>query len=267
MRIELQTAYVLHTRPYRDTSLLVDFFTPEFGRVAAVARGVRQRKGGKRALLNPFNRLLISWQGKQSLKLLTASEMDGPGCFLAGAQLYSGFYLNELLVRLLPEMDAHARVFFDYQQSLQLLQSGAELEPLLRCFEFNVLQELGYAINFATDAYSGAAISTDEVYRFDSQAGFYLADPAEPFGPTPPGSFTAALSGATELPPVEKLPSLQSVSTQVTFSGTDILAIGVRDFSRTETRMAAKRLSRLSLQPLLGAKPLKSRELFAPVRR
>lgn len=244
MRIDLQTAYVLHTRPYRDTSLLVDFFTLEFGRIGAVARGVRQRKGGKRALLNPFTRLLVSLQGKQPLKLLTACEVDGPGCFLVGAQLYSGFYLNELLIRLLPEMDAHAQVFFDYQQSLQLLQGGADLEPLLRCFEFNLLQELGYAIDFFSDAHSGAAISAEGVYQFNSQTGFALADSVS----------------------VENTEACGKLLIQSAFQGVDILAMGLRDFSKAETRLAAKRLSRLCLRPLLGSKPLKSRELFANLR-
>lgn len=239
MRIELQPAYILHTRPYRDTSLLVDFLTPEYGRVSAVVRGVRQRKGGKRSLLNPFNQLLISWQGKRELKLLTGVEADGPSCFLAGAQIYSGFYLNELLIRLLPEMDAHPALFYIYQDALSALQANAELEPLLRCFELNLLQELGYAMNFAEDAQTGHKILQEENYRFDAQSGFYHY---------PLSNVQAKTTGSSTVVPC--------------FSGDIILAIGARDFSQTTTRLAAKRLSRLMLQPLLGSRSLKSRELF-----
>lgn len=241
MRIEFQPAYVLHTRPYRDTSLLVDFFTPDFGRISAVARGVRQRKGGKRSLLNPFNRLLICVQGKQSLKLLTAMEADGASCFLTGQQLYSGFYLNELLVRLLPELDAHQQIFYAYQQSLQALQSGAELEPLLRTFELNLLQELGYGVDFSHDALSDKEISRDCVYQFDVQTGFYQ----EPAGMNQEGFMDM---------------------NRPLFGGDVILAIGRNDFTQPQTRTAAKQLSRLMLKPLLGSRPLNSRQLFLSAR-
>lgn len=243
MRIELQTAYVLHTRPYRDTSLLVDFFTPDLGRIGAVARGVRQAKGGKRTLLNPFNCLLISLQGKQDLKLLTALEASGPGYFLTGSQLYSGFYLNELLTRLLPEMDPHTQLFYAYQDCLQQLHSGVELEPLLRNFELNLLAELGYAINFEMDAHTGEKISAEGWYQFDIQTGFYL------------DQFLAETKSRHE----EQVPNHL-------FVGEALLAIASRDFSQAETRMTAKRLSRLMLQPLLGSRPLKSRELFIAPR-
>lgn len=237
MRIELQPAFILHTRPYRDTSLLVDFFTPEYGRIGAVARGVRQGKGNKRVLFNPFMRLLVSLQGKTDLKLLTAIESDGPACHLAGAQLYSGFYLNEILVRLLPEMDAHSSLFFRYQDCLQHLRSGADLEPLLRDFEFAFLQELGYAVDFQTDAHSGEAIVPERHYWFDAQMGFYQVDPISQHGAAAP-----------------------------VFDGSTILAMARRNFDAQETRQAAKRLSRLMLQPLLGSRPLRSRELFMSTR-
>ena len=241
MRIEFQPAYVLHTRPYRDTSLLVDFFTPDFGRMSAVARGVRQRKGGKRSLLNPFNRLLISLQGKQSLKLLTAMETDGTSCFLTGQQLYSGFYLNELLVRLLPELDAHKQVFYTYQDSLQALQSGADLEPLLRTFELNLLQELGYGIDFSCDALNGKEIFSDCVYQFDVQTGFYQRS-----------------AEMNQEAPID--------NNRPVFGGDIILAIGRNDFTQAQTRTAAKQLSRLMLKPLLGSRPLNSRQLFVSAR-
>src|SRR5690625_3916350 len=85
MRVDLHPAYVLHTRPYRDTSMLVDLFTPEHGRVALVAKGVRTGKSRRRALLNPFTALLVSFQGRGGLKLLTAVEAQGPGLILQGA--------------------------------------------------------------------------------------------------------------------------------------------------------------------------------------
>ena len=237
MRIELQPAYILHTRPYRDTSLLVDFFTPEYGRIGAVARGVRQGKGNKRVLFNPFLGLLVSLQGKTDLKLLTAIEAAGPACHLTGAQLYSGFYLNELLVRLLPEMDAHAQLYHRYQESLQRLRDNVDLEPLLRDFEFTLLQDLGYAIDFSADAHTGDEISSELHYWFDTQAGFYQAENPHP-----------------------------STSRLPVFQGKDILAMAARNFAAQETRQAAKRLSRLMLQPLLGSRPLRSRELFASLR-
>ena len=237
MRIELQPAYILHTRPYRDTSLVVDFFTPEYGRIGAVARGVRQGKGNKRVLFNPFLGLLVSLQGKTDLKLLTAIEAFGPACHLTGAQLYSGFYLNELLVRLLPEMDAHPQLYYRYQESLQRLRDNVDLEPLLRDFEFTLLQDLGYAIDFSADAHTGDEINSELPYWFDTQAGFYQAENPHP-----------------------------STSRLPVFQGKDILAMAARNFAAQETRQAAKRLSRLMLQPLLGSRPLRSRELFASLR-
>src|SRR4051812_11493872 len=138
MQIELQPAYILHTRPYRDTSMLVDFITPEFGRITAVARGVRSRKTPKRNLLNPFTRLLISFQGKTDLKLLTHFEAEGTHFTLAAKHLFSGFYLNELLVRLLPDLDAHPEIYSLYEQSLQQLNAQQDLEPILRFFELQL---------------------------------------------------------------------------------------------------------------------------------
>ena len=118
MQTELQPAFVLHTRPYRDTSMLVDFLTPQFGRFTAVARGVRARKTIKRNLLNPFAGLLISFQGKTDLKLLTGFEAGTPHFSLTAKHLYSGFYLNELLMRLLPAFDAHDDIFHLYLRKL-----------------------------------------------------------------------------------------------------------------------------------------------------
>lgn len=230
MSVELQPAYVLHTRPYRDTSMLVDFFTPAYGRITAVARGVRSRKAPKRNLLNPFTRLLISFQGKTDLKLLTHFEAEGAHFSLVSRHLFSGFYLNELLVRLLPELDAHQGIYELYEQSLRALHAQQDLEPVLRNFEFQLLNQLGYGIHFEVDAKTGMGISSENYYCLDSGLGFYLTE--------------------TNAPPTYQ------------YAGAHLMAIASGDYSQADVKKAAKHISRVLLKPLLGNKPLTSRELF-----
>ncbi len=231
MTAELQPAYILHTRPYRDTSMLVDFLTPEFGRITAVARGVRSRKTPKRNLLNPFTRLLISFQGNTDLKLLTHFEAEGAHFTLSAKHLFSGFYLNELLVRLLPELDTHPEVYDLYERALQELNAGQDLEPILRHFELRLLNELGYGIDFVMDVQSGEMISNRLGYCLDPTRGFYAADSEVPVGSQ--------------------------------LCGEHINIISHGDFSQPEVKHTAKRITRILLKPLLGSKPLMSRELFS----
>lgn len=231
MSAELQPAYILHTRPYRDTSMLVDFLTPEFGRITAVARGVRSRKTPKRNLLNPFARLLISFQGKTDLKLLTHFEAEGGHFPLVAKHLFSGFYLNELLVRLLPELDAHPEIYSLYEQSLHALSTQQDLESILRVFELQLLHELGYGIDFESDAKSGELISAHVGYCLDPAQGLYSAHADVPLN--------------------------------FQFAGLHIHAIAQRDFTLPEVKQTAKRITRTLLKPLLGSKPLMSRELFS----
>lgn len=228
-RLELQPAYVVHSRLYRDTSLLVDFFTPEYGRIAAVARGVRVRKSPRRALINPFIPLLVSLQGRSSLKLLTHVEAAAPTMPLRGNTLFSGLYLNELLVRLLPEWDAHAGLYSDYTQTLAQLQHGGPIEPLLRNFESALLRGLGYEIDYCRDAETNAPLSPDQVYRLEVGRGFIV---------------THADQRALH------------------FSGAILGAIACGDYSDEQVCRAAKQINRSLLAPLLGDKPLQSRLLF-----
>lgn len=230
MRVDLQPAYILHTRPYRDTSLLVDFLTPDFGRITAVVRGVRKTKTPKRQLLNPFSRLLVCWQGKTDMKLLTSFEADNHFLSLKGNHLYSAFYLNELLVRLLPEMDRHNGLFYAYEQSLIALQQQVDIEPLLRGFEFRLLDELGYGLDFTLDVRNECVIENDRFYECHIQEGFYAA--------------------ASDVPESFLL------------KGEWLLAIASGNYALPATRQAAKKLARRMLKPLLGSKPLHSRELF-----
>lgn len=231
-RIELQPAYVIHARAYRDTSMLVDFFTPDYGRVAAVARGVRVRKSARRAMINPFLPLLVSMQGKSALKLLIHVEASAPGVKLEGDKLFSGLYINELLIRLLPEGDSTPALYSDYSRALITLQHTDAVEPVLRRFETSLLQVVGYGVSFSEDAVTGAPLEVEKSYTLDVNRGFIpVTDPRD--------------SGI--------------------FSGEDLLAIGRDEYSDGQVCRAAKQINRILLKPLLGHKPLQARSLFVGI--
>lgn len=135
-----QAAFVLHSRPYKETSALVDFFTP-LGRLRAVLRGARGKAG---ALARPFVPLEVEFRGRSELKNVVRLEPNGIPNLLSGEALFSGLYLNELMIRLLPAEDPHPALFDHYLATLPLLAAGNPLEPLLRSFEWRLLDDLGY---------------------------------------------------------------------------------------------------------------------------
>lgn len=233
MQVQTQPGYVLHSRPFRDTSLLVDVLTRDYGRVSLIARGQRQARQKNRRPLQPFVPLLLSWQGRSDLKTLTSAENSAAGVFLTGHYLYSGLYANELIMRLLPQGDAHPEIFAIYQHLLTQLATGEELEAVLRNFEFSLLDQLGYGLEFRVEANSGEAIQPGQVYAYAAELGFVALMAGDP----------RATSG---------------------FLGEDLLAIAEGDYSSPQIRRSAKRLSRQVLALHLGNKPLKSRELFLP---
>lgn len=228
MRVELQPVYVLHSRPFKDSSLIVDTLSHEYGRLSLLAKGARSAKSRQRQLCQPFIPLLVSWQGKSHLKTLTSIESRHAVAPLRGDHLYSGLYLNELLVRLLPEQDACPEVYLRYSQALIQLSSLASLEPVLRDFELGLLADLGYRVDFTFDAMRGCPLDAASEYEWRDQQGW--------------GAVTGALPGA--------------------FSGACLLAIGQGDYREAETLKQAKRLTRMLLKPLLGQRPLQSRQLF-----
>lgn len=142
----LEKAFVLHTRPYRDTSLLVDFFTLDAGRVTAVARGARGPKSRLKGLLQPFVPLLINWYGKTELVTLGGADANGASITLNGDVLISGMYLNELLMRLLTRFDPLPHLFEQYNRTIIALSQKQLPELCLRLFELNLLNELGYGL-------------------------------------------------------------------------------------------------------------------------
>lgn len=180
MRVSLQPAYILHRRPYRNTSWLLEVITLEFGMLGLVAKGVRTQKSEKRALLEPFTKLSIGFSGRGDLMTLTAVEAIIPSSRFESTALYSGMYMNELLCRLLHRHDPHEAIFNCYEQAITALaKPDTQLEPALRKFEITLLQELGYGLQLQYEAETGQAIRPDSMYCYDMENGPMLAN-AEP---------------------------------------------------------------------------------------
>lgn len=223
MHFSVLPAFVLHSRAYKENSALVDFFTPD-GRQRAVLRAARGKAG---SLARPFAPLELELRGRGELKNVARLEAAGLAHWLQGHTLYGGMYLNELLLRLLPAADPQPALFEHYALTLQALAADPPLEPLLRTFEWRLLEQLGYG--FALDAdISGHPIVAGNLYRLQPEAGL------EPVTQLQPGLF----------------------------QGTDLLAMAEADWSAPGALAAAKRLMRQALAPHLGGRPLVSRELF-----
>lgn len=190
-------AYVLHAYPYRETSLIVEAFTGGFGRVAMVAKGAKRPRSEMRGLLQGFQPLTLSWAGAGELKTLTRAEWCGGLPLLGGAALLCGFYLNELLLKLLAREDAHPALFADYEQALAALarESAPQAQAVvLRRFEMRLLAELGYALNLTREADSGAAIDPARVYHYVPDRGPRLVPANVAREPAPRG---VSVRGAT----------------------------------------------------------------------
>lgn len=171
VRHEAQAAFVLHTYPYRETSLIVEVFSQHHGRVPLMARGARRPKSAVRGLLLSFQPLSMSWFGKGELRTLHSAEWQGGQPLLQGTALICGFYLNELLLKLLHRDDPHENLFLHYQETLQELARRTDYAAVLRRFELNLLKELGYALTLDHDAENGEPIEPDGRYRFVIERG------------------------------------------------------------------------------------------------
>lgn len=224
MHTFLQPAFILHQRPYRETSLLVELFTEQHGRLSAVARGTRSKKSPTRAMLQPFIPLLLSWHGKGELVTLSSIEMNGVYLSLQGDCLLGGLYLNELLIRVLHKHDPYPFLYTIYRETLLELQGATLQQKVLRLFEKKLLKELGYELPFS-------AIQTDQFYCFHPERGFDHCHVTE--------------GDAARI-----------------FSGKNLLAVANNELQDDEILRDAKRLMRLALAPLLGTQALQSRKLF-----
>ena len=210
-RILLQPAYVLHSRSFRETSLIVEAFTREHGRVAVVARGAKSARSRWRNILQPFRPLLISWNQKSDLGTLTAADQVASPPALQGQSLYCGLYLNELLMRLLHRGDPHAEVFERYRHALSELATEASPQPLLRVFEKHLLEAIGYAMLLDREYQGGEDILPQHWYDYKPDRGPILS--------SGPGkgriSGVALLALHAENLPEESLPELRMLMRSV----------------------------------------------------
>ncbi len=231
-RQQLQYGFILHSRPYRDTSSLLDIFTREVGRVSLVARGVRGNRSRNSARLEAFVPLLFSWVGRGELRTMTAVESGGTACSLPGSRIISGFYMNELILRLLHRDDPHPELFACYESALQgLLDESIPQEAVLRRYERVLLEELGYGLQLSEDACSGEPLHADSQYCYHPEQG----------------------------------PIVQPDSSQREYpviSGQTLLAIRANDYRESRVLREAKILMRFLLSQHLDNRPLKSRELY-----
>jgi len=230
-RINNEPGFILHTYPFKETSVVAEVITRGHGRVALIARGARRPASALRGLMQPFTPLLLSWFGKSELKTLHAAEWQGGLIAPQGRALMCGFYLNELLLRLLARGDAHELLYDRYVDTLDQLageSSSVDYERILRRFEKNLLSEIGYGATFDIDADSGTPIEPGVRYVFQPERGALRA------------------SGQVGCP----------------VSGQTLIDLAAGRFERPATLAEAKALMRTLINHTLGAKPLYTRQLL-----
>lgn len=234
-RIQDDPAFVLHSYPFRETSLIVEVFSRNHGRVPLVARGARRPRSAIRGLLMGFQPLTLSWFGKHELRTLHSAEWQGGQPQLQGTALMCGFYLNELLLNLMARDDPHESLFDYYQQTLQRLAQEQDHAFTLRSFEKHMLQELGYALSLETEAGSGRPVVPECSYRYILERGAVAE--------TPDSSHGMPVAGKT------------------------LLDMAADDYSDAVTARQSKQLMRMLLDHHLAGKPLHTRELMRDLQK
>ncbi len=229
---ELISAFVIHRRDYRNTSLLLELFLPSQGRVPAIARGAKSGRSSRAMLLQPFSSLLVSLSGRGEVKTLTQVEPDGRPIRLVGETIYCGIYLNELLMRLLQRGDPYPSLYIYYQHALSRLAQGESASQCLREFEISLLKELGYGLLLDRTADTDELVVADRIYDYHIEYGPVMTT----------GSVAGGIHGQT------------------------LISLHRGETLDEQGQSEAKQLMRRVLGYYLGDKPLKSRELFRPLK-
>lgn len=233
MRVETQIAYILHKRAFRDSSQILDVFSREHGRISLMSRGSRGAKSKTSGLLQLFRPILVSWQGRGEMPFLNSVEMANiKAPVLSGKSQMSAMYVNELLVYLLHKNDVHTEIFDHYHACLYALKEAGNIEVVLRLFEKELLQLLGFGLNLAVDADSGDSISEEAYYAYHFEHGPVLCD------------------------------QNRQIKNPVV-SGLSLIAFDRNVIESEQQRSEIKQLMRYVLARHLGHKKLKSRELFS----
>lgn len=234
MRVQEQVAFILHHRPFRDTSQILDVLSRDYGKLALVARGIRSPKSRLRGVLRPFMPLSMSWVQRTDLGTLTGAELHGMPLRLSGDALLAGYYVNELLLHFLHCHDPQPEIFDSYLQTIEALAATADVAPSLRRFEIELLRQLGYALILEHEAGTQDQLraETNYEYRFE-------------LGPVPVARSEGPL----------------------VFRGEILTAIAEQRFSEQEVLRAANRLLREVVSFHLGGKELKSRKVLIELHR
>jgi DNA repair protein RecO (recombination protein O) len=245
VRHDGEPAFVLHSYPFRETSLIIEAFTRNWGRVALVARGARRPRSALRGVLLAFQPLLLSWGGKSDLRTLHKAEWQGGLPQLQGRGLLCGFYLNELMLKLLARDDAHEALYETYHATLVTLSNGGEHATTLRTFERRLLREAGYALTLDRDALTGEPISADYSYRYLLERGPVRVK-AE--------AFHVAERGDDD-------------ENRLELAGQTLLDMAQDDYTRPATLQQSKALMRILINHCLGNQILNTRQLLKDMQQ
>lgn len=237
MRVLQEPAFVLHNRPYSESSWIVELYSKHYGRLAVIAKGARRLKSKTRGLLLPFQPLLVSWSGKGEVPTLTNVEPDDGLFELASKSLVCGFYCNELIMRLLHRNDPHPKLFDVYAQVIEALNRNLNRQIALRIFEKSLLKEIGYGLNLQYEANSNKPIQESLYYIYQHEHG-----------------------AIPQL--IDNKVTKHKKSTVV--SGKTLLAIANEDYSNPEALLQAKAFMRDVFNQLTGARKIHSRDIFYP---
>ena len=227
---QFHKCYLLHRRHFRESSLLLELFSEEYGRVGVIARGARGSKGNQSGVLQPFQQLLVSWGGQGELKKLYKVEQLEGGKPLLGDALIAGLYLNELMVYLMHRFDPHPELFEYYHQTIyQISQTQDNLEWNLRLFEKNMLESIGYGLRLVYEVETGEMVQDEKQYCYQLETG-----------------------------PLASL----SDCTGVQLSGKTLLTLESEAEPDSGILKESKKLMRMVISHQLGGKELNSRRLF-----
>jgi len=234
-RVQLEPAYLLHHQPWRESSRILELFTRSHGRVTVFARASRRGGSSLPATLQPFAELLVSWAGRGEAGQLTAAERNSNPVGLAGDRLMSGFYVNELLIRLLPRHDPHPALYVAYATAIEHLRDPAQ-EPAraLRVFEKRLLGELGWGLELLREAATGNPIEPRRAYRYRLDGG------------------AEAVQGVADGPLV--------------FDGASLLSLAREQLDDPGALADARRLLRAALDQCLEGRSLRTRDVMRAMR-